>query len=193
MIASLPSSVPWSPPPSAKNLPRPLPSRPPSVPRLLRKGPYPQTQNLRLGGFGGTPNLRFVPSPGPSKLRPGELTPAHGVSLTRVPALLVNLEGRCVYASKALAALLQCGVHELLGDGWRARLSPYTHQPFDVQRSLDLAKARIPIRLHQPGSNTELVSRIRVVTDLDDPTKVTGFFGRVQVVRVHRRPQAATA
>jgi PAS domain-containing protein len=136
-----------------------------------------------VGSFGGTPrSLHFAKSPGP--------LPASSTTLVRmphVPQLLVDITGHCIYASQALADMLQCGLHELYGDGWRPRLSPYGGGPFNLDKALEVAKAKQPIRLHSPDGRSAFVTRIRAVTDPDDPEKVTGFFGRVQLVRVHRK------
>lgn len=144
----------------------------------------------RVGRFGVTPKLRFAPSPGPAKedrpVAPWLTKMAH------VPHILVDLKGDCIYASVALATLLQCGVHELHGQGWRPRLSPGADRPFNTARALVLAQQKTPIRLMSPDGKSALVSRIMTVTDPADPTRVTGFYGRVQHVRVlHRRIAAA--
>lgn len=115
------------------------------------------------------------------------------LALEDVPHLLIDLSGRCTYASRALATLLQCGVGELLGDGWRCRLSPFADGPFDARRLLGFADERQPMRLHSPAGNVEVVTRFRTVTDPLDPEKTTGLFGQVQVVRVHRRKIATVA
>jgi PAS domain-containing protein len=108
--------------------------------------------------------------------------------MNKTPILLVNLEGLCTYASSALAELLQCGLHELYGTGWRNRISPFADDgPFDARKAIALARAKEPIRLTSPDGRSSIVSRIRVVTDPDDRSKVTGFIGRVQLVRLHKR------
>lgn len=139
-----------------------------------------------MGDFNAAapPKLRFLPSPGPT-VPVGAPWPRRASG----PHLLVNMEGRCVYASGALAALLQCGLHELYGDGWRTRISPWADRPFNAERAIELCERRIPIRLHIPGGRMEIVSRIRTVTDPHHAGTVTGFFGRVQVVRVHQREE----
>lgn len=110
-----------------------------------------------------------------------------------VPHFLIDLRGRCTHASCALGALLQCGIDELLGDGWRVRLSPFAESPFNARRLLELAEARTPMRLHNPTSDVKIVTRFRTVTDPLNADTATGLFGQVQVVRVHRRKAATVA
>ena len=135
--------------------------------------------------------IRFAPSPGPSaRNRPVVSWPLNGQD---IPQLIVTLEGQCIYASQALARLLQCGVHELYGDGWRPRLSPYAGSgPFNPENAMMFARSKAPIRLESPCGTSAIVTRIRTVTDPQHPERVTGFYGRVQVVRVHRRRAAAS-
>lgn len=113
--------------------------------------------------------------------------PVWGARMVTAPILLVDLTGHCTYASGALAKLLQCGLHELYGTGWRPRLSPYAAQPFNPTRAIAIARHGDPIRLWMPGGNITLVTRMRLVTNPADPSAITGFVGRVQLVRVHRR------
>lgn len=110
------------------------------------------------------------------------------VRVSRAPILRISVDGRCVYASPALTTLLQCADRELLGEGWRCRISPFANRPFDLELVTRLAARGVPVRLRSPGGRKEIVSRINVVTDPSDPTIATGFVWRVQVVRVHRRP-----
>lgn len=149
-----------------------------------------------MGGFNAATSasprsLRFAPSPGPSKAH--ELRAPWMTKMANVPQLLVNLKGECVYASSALAQLLQCGLSELYGHGWRSRLSPYADRPWDVERVIAACRAHKPLRLPRPDGLSEYVSRVRTVTDPEDPEKVTGFYGRVQLVRVHRRMAVVVA
>ena len=145
-----------------------------------------------MGGFTAAKPanpLRAVRSPGPS--RPLSHAPL-GVRLTNTPQLLVNLHGHCVYASGSLATLLQCGLHELYGDGWRVRISPYADRPFSVERAIQHATTHEPVRLASPDGRHVLVSRITLVSDPADLTTVSGFFARVQLVRVHRAADVAS-
>lgn len=100
---------------------------------------------------------------------------------------MVTPDGQCIYASTALARLLQCGIPELLGDGWRVRLSPFADRPFDFDRALVCAAKNIALRHRHPHGTSEIVSRIKALTDPNDPTKVVGFFGRVHIVRIMAR------
>jgi PAS domain-containing protein len=129
-----------------------------------------------------------TPSPGPSAPPVGG---GPNLSAYNGPVLLVAVDGRCVYASKALTKMLQCSPHELLGHAWRERISPFALKPFNAEHAIQLAHRGIPIRLRHPDGDTEIVSRISVVTDPSDPSRVTGFLGRVQVVRVHQQQTSA--
>lgn len=101
--------------------------------------------------------------------------------------LLIDRAGECIYASRSLTQLLQCSPQELLGHGWRVRMSPFSDNPFDPERAADLARRDVPVRLHRPDGMVEIVSRAKLITDVRDPSLITGFYVRVQVVRVHSR------
>lgn len=109
------------------------------------------------------------------------------------PVMLTDLNGRCVYASTKLAMLLQCGIGELMDDRWRCRISPFADRPFDSERMFNLARSRTPLRLRHPHGLSQIVSRVRTVTNPDDSAIATGFLWSVQVVRIHTAPHAQTA
>jgi PAS domain-containing protein len=146
-----------------------------------------------VGSFNTSGNAR-------PKLVPNRLAalPDRAVTNVRVDTgavLLVSWDGRCVYASRALTTMLQCAPGELLGDGWRRRISPFAGDaPFNPEHAVELANQQIPIRLRRPDGGAEIVSRLSLVADITDPSIVTGFMARVQVVQVHhRRAQEKTA
>lgn len=130
-----------------------------------------------MGGFNVVAPNRFGLSPAPpwTLVRPD------------LPQLLVNIKGECVYASKGLARLLQCGLHELYGTGWRCRISPFAHRPFDAAKALAYCQSHTAMKLQVPDGSATIVTRIEAVTDPHDRFLVTGFYGRVQVIRVVRR------